>query len=236
MKMKTALVTGASRGIGLAIAKAIAPSVDNLIIVAKHRETLAKAASQIKGIKLTTIVADLENEKETLRLVGEVKKKSDRLDILINNAGVYIGKRFVKSSLEEINKMINLNFTAYIVLTNQLLPLLKKGTNPQVINISSCAANAQIFGEAVYSATKAAITTFSNVLRKELNGENIRVTAVQPWGVDTYPIPKPEFLLNPNEIGELVSYIVNRPPTVQIDLVELSNIKQWRGNKPPWVE
>lgn len=170
-------MTGASRGIGLAIAKSLAPSVDNLVITSKHQETLDKSASEIKGAKLTKIVANLEDEKEVLKLAQEVNKRFDKLDILINNAGVMLGKRFEKNSLEEINQLINLNLRAYILLTYHLLPLLKKGTNPQVINISSCAANAQIFGEAVYSATKAAVTAFSNVLRKELNGENVRVTA-----------------------------------------------------------
>src|SRR3989344_3689100 len=139
--MKTALVTGASRGIGLAIAKAIAPSVDNLIIVAKHQETLDKAALKIEGTKLTKMVANLEDEKEILRLVRDINKELDHLDILVNNAGVYIGKRFGKSSLEEINRMINLDLAAYIVLTHQLLPLLKKGTNPQIINVSSWATS-----------------------------------------------------------------------------------------------
>lgn len=234
--MRTALVTGASRGIGLAIAKSLAPLVDNLVITSKYQETLDKAAAQIKATKLTKIVANLEDEKEVLKLVQEVESKFDYLDILVNNAGIMLGKRFEKNSLEEINRLINLNLRAYILLTHHLLPLLKKGTNPQVINISSCAANAQIFGEAVYSATKAAVTAFSNVLRKELNDQNVRITAIQPWGVDTYKTPQPDYLLNPNEIGEMVSYIISRPPTVQIDLVELSHIRQWRGKKPPWIE
>jgi len=234
--MKTALVTGASRGIGLAIAKAIAPSVDNLIIVAKHQETLDKAALKIEGTKLTKMVANLEDEKEILRLVRDINKELDHLDILVNNAGVYIGKRFGKSSLEEINRMINLDLAAYIVLTHQLLPLLKKGTNPQIINVSSWATSVQLFGEAVYSATKAGVSAFSNVLRKELNSENIKVTSIEPGGVDTYEVPRPDVLINPDDIGELVRYIISCPPALQIDTVGLTHIRQWRGDRPGWIE
>jgi len=233
---KTALVTGASRGIGFSIAKALCEHVDNLIIIAKHRDGLEKAATELDGPKLSLHVADLEDEKEIARLIKHIKKDFSNLDILVNNAGVYIGKIFEKNSVEEIDKLINLNFRAYSLMVHGLLPLLKKAKNPQIINISSCAASAQIYGEAIYSATKSAVTTFSNVLRKELNGKGIRITAIQPWGVDTYEVPQPDYLLHPDEIGKLVAYIVSRPPTVQIDLVELSHIRQWRGKKPPWME
>lgn len=233
---KTALVTGASRGIGFSIAKAFSKHVDELVLIAKHKDGLEKAAAKLTGPKLFLYVVDLENEKEISRLSKQIKKSFASLDILANNAGVYIGKEFEKNSLEEINKLIDLNFKAYSLLTHELLPLLKKGNNPQIINISSAATSAQIYGEAIYSATKAAVTAFSNVLRKELNDQGIRITAIQPWGVDTYEVPQPDYLLNPDEIGELVVYIVNRPSTVQIDLVELSHIRQWRGKKPPWME
>lgn len=234
--VKTVLITGASRGIGFSIAKALAPHTEHLILIAKHKESLDKAVAQLKGIKVIPIVTDLEDTAQISKLIEQIQKKFDSLDILVNNAGIYIGKQFENTSLEEINKLINLNFRSYSLLTHQILPLLKKGTHPQIINISSCASGAQIYGEALYSATKAAVTAFSNVIRKELNEKGIRVTTIQPWGVDTYDVPQPEYLLNPDEIGELVSFVVNRPPAVQIDLVELSNIKQWRGKKPPWIE
>lgn len=233
---KTVLITGASRGIGFSIAKALEFHAENLILVAKHKANLDKAIAQLSKAKVVPIVADLEDEIQITELVKQVKSNFDSLDILINNAGIYIGKKFENTTLEEINSLINLNFKAYYLLTQQLLPLLKKGTNPQIINISSCAAHANIFGESLYSATKAAVTSFSDVIRQELNEQRIRVTAIQPWGVDTYSEPQPDYLLNPDEIGQLVAYIVNTTPTTQIDLVELSHIRQWRGKKPPWIE
>lgn len=232
---KVVLITGASRGIGFSIAKALESSFENLILVAKHKENLDKAVSNLTKSKTVVIPTSLEDEKEILRLVKQVKQKFDSLDVLINDAGAYIGKRFEKITPKEISQLINLNFKSYYLLTQQLLPLLKKGNNPQIINISSCAAHANIYGESLYSATKAAVTSFSDVIRKELNKDKIRVTIVQPWGVDTYETPQPD-LLNPDEIGKLINYIVNVPPNTQIDLVEISNIKQWRGEKPSWIK
>lgn len=234
--MRTALVTGASRGIGFSIAKYLEHDVDNLILVAKHKNTLAKAVAKISGNNIIPLVADLENPQEITKLVKEIKQKFSSLDILVNNAGVYIGKYLAKTTDQDLNTMVNLNLKAYLILTRDLLPLLEKGKNPIVINISSCAAHAEFFGETVYSATKAGVTAFSNILRKEVNSKNIRVTAIQPYGVDTYEVKRPNILLNPDEIGKAVSYIVQVPPEVQIDLLELSHINQWRGTKPSWIK
>ena len=207
-----------------------------MILVAKHKDTLDKAALQLKSTKIYKYVVDLEDEKEVLKFAKEINKKFKSLDVLVNNAGVYIGKRFDKQPLSEIIKMLNLNLRAHLILTHELLNLLKKGENSQIVNISSCAVSVNFYGEAVYSATKSAISSFSNVLRKELNSEGIRITAIEPFGVDTYPTPQPDYLLNPMEIGEVVKYVIKRPPFVQIDVVELSHIKQWRGTKPDWIE
>ncbi len=234
---KKVLITGGSRGIGFSIAKAVLPYAERLILVARHEEQLGQAVEKLDGSKITAISADLTDTSELEEVVNKIKSQFNALDVLVNNAGIYIGKRFEVTSLKEINQMIDLNFKAYTLLISQLLPLLKKGDHPQIINISSCAARAEVYGESVYSATKAAVTAFSNVLRKELNERGIRVTAIQPWGVDTYGVEGAEnFMLNPDEVGKLAAFIISASPTTQIDWVELSHIKQWRGEKPPWVE
>lgn len=233
---QTVLITGASKGIGFAIAKAIAPEFERIILVARDKEHLEKAAAKLQSFNVILITADLEDPKEIQKLVEYVANEVGGLDVLVNNAGVYIGKRFDHNSPEEIAKMINLNFTAYTVLTHKLLPLLKKGKNPQIINTSSCATHAQLYGEAVYSGTKAAVTAFSNVLRKELNDEGIRITTVQPWGVDTYDVPQPDTLLHPDEVGRSVLFAVTSSPLTQIDNIDLSHINQWRGDKPDWIK
>lgn len=233
---KTVLITGASRGIGFAIAKSLESEFENMILVARHKETLDKAAGQLKGPKIFKYVVDLEDEKELLKFAKEINKKFKSLDVLVNNAGVYIGRRFINEPTEEIIRILNLDLKCHILLTHELLPIIKKGKNPQIINISSHAVRTLLYGEAVYTAAKSAISSFSDVLRKELNDEGIRITAIEPGGVDTYPIPKPDILLSPLEIGEAVSYIIDRPATVQIDVLGLSHIKQWRGTKPGWIE
>lgn len=233
---KTVLITGASRGIGFAIAKSLQSDFENIILVAKHAETLDKAAKAFETSRIFKYIVDLESEKEILKFTMKINKKFKSIDVLVNNAGVYIGKRFAKQSLFEINRMLNLNLRSCVHLTHQLLPSLVKGENPQIINISSVASHINIYGEGVYSATKAAMSSLSDVLRKELNKEGIRITAVQPYGVDTYSSSHADSLLNPINVGEAVKYIISTPPSVQIDVLELSNINQWRGQKPAWIE
>lgn len=236
MKSKTILITGASRGIGLAIAKKMDGRFENMILVAKHKSGLDKATKLLNNSKVFKYAINLEDEKEVVKFTNEISKKFNNLDVLVNNAGVYLGKTFEKQSIEDVLKMINLNLTSYILLTHQLLPILKKGNNPQIINISSFAVTEKLQGEAVYTATKSAVSSFSDVLRKEISPLGVRITAIQPGGVDTYPVPKPDVLLSPNEIADTVEYILTRPNTVQIETIQLSHIKQWRGVKPSWIE
>ncbi len=233
---RTILITGASRGIGHAIAKRMDAQFENIILVSKNKDILDNSTKSFKKSKIFKYVVNLESEKEVLNFTEDISKRFNCLDVLVNNAGVYLGKTFEKQSIEDVLKMINLNLTSYILLTHQLLPLLKKGNSPQIINISSFAVTEKLQGEAVYTATKSAVSSFSDVLRKEISPLGVRITAIQPGGVDTYPVPKPEVLLSPDEIASTVEYILSRPATVQIETIQLSHIKQWRGVKPSWIE
>lgn len=236
MNGKTILITGASRGIGLAIAKKLDGQFDNMIVVAKHKATLNSATRLLVRSKVFKYVVDLEDKNETLKFTSEILKKFKNIDVLVNNAGVYLGKTFAKQPLDDVLRMINLNFTSYVVLTHQLLPLLKKGDNPQIINISSFAVSEKIQGESVYTATKSAVSSFAEVLRKEIADTGVRITTIQPGGVDTYPVPKPDILLSTEEVASAVEYALSRPNTVHIEIIQLSHIKQWRGVKPSWID
>jgi len=222
------LITGASRGIGLAAAKQLDGPNNKLFLV-------ATSESSFKGTfqNAVLLAADLTKPEEVSKLAQDVVAQTDTIDVLINNAGIMVMKKFEQMSGEDINLMLDLNLRSHILLTNALLPLLRKSDKPQIIFMSSMAAKSSIVGESVYAATKSGITNFANVLRNEL-GPEIRVSAVHAWGVDTWGAPKPEEFIQPQDVAEAMEFIINRPATVMIESIDLSNPTQWRGGQAPW--
>src|ERR1017187_4522129 len=121
---KTVLITGASRGIGLAIAQDFDREGAKLVLVARNREPLAQAAKRLSGTVLSLPV-DVTNPVAVKQLLATVKKKIRRLDILINNAGVFTFKPFAKTALEDWKRNIETNLTSIFLTTQAALPLLK---------------------------------------------------------------------------------------------------------------
>ncbi|OGL36874.1 hypothetical protein A3E49_01070 [Candidatus Saccharibacteria bacterium RIFCSPHIGHO2_12_FULL_49_19] len=224
---KRVLVTGGARGIGRAI-------VEELVrfgydVVATHYKTddLVKGAQYLR--------VDLTDRGELDKFITQVGNR-EPIDVLVNNAGLWLGKPFEKTAKAELFEQIDLNLAAPTRLTHGLLPLLKKAEAPLVINVSSQAAHPIFPGEAAYSAVKSALSTLSNVLRTELNPLGIRVTTFEPWGVNTYGIKEPSGMVLPSELAKIVRYVIELPGHLQLDTVGISHIKQYRGGYPDWIE
>jgi NADP-dependent 3-hydroxy acid dehydrogenase YdfG len=181
------------------------------------------------------VQVDLENRQA---LDACIKKfvKTEPIDVLVNNAGIYMGKAFEKMTEVELFQQIDLLFAAPARLIQGLLPSLKRSKSPLIVNVSSQAVEARLTGEAMYSAAKSAVSTLSYVLRAELNPKGIRVTAVEPFGVNTYGIPEPSNLLPAEDLAKLIRYVIELPPHIQIDTISPSHIKQTRPDFPEWVE
>ena len=222
------LITGASRGIGLATAQQLDKPGNKLLLVATAKESFKN-----QFVQATLLAADLTKPQEVSRLADELGRQTDHIDVLINNAGVMIMKRFEQLSEQEIMQMLDLNLRSHILLTHALLPLLRKSSNPQIVFMSSMAAKSSIIGESVYAATKSGITNFANVLRNEL-GPAIRVTAVHAWGVDTWNAPNPKEFIQPADVAEVMEFVITRPATMAVEAIELGNPAQWRGGVAPW--
>ena len=231
---RTIVITGAGRGIGLAIAESLYIAGDNLILITKtmkSRQTLVK-----RFPKAWVIVRDLSREKQVWDTIDAVKKRLSHLDVLINNAGQYVGKYFHEIMQEELDVLYGLHLRAPFLLMQGFLPLFRQAKNPQVINISSAATIARLPTESIYTATKASLSALGDVLQKELQPENIRVTTIHPWTVNTHNLPEPEKYLKPSDIASLVRYVLSVPSTCHIVNIELSGASDWRGSWPPWVE
>jgi NADP-dependent 3-hydroxy acid dehydrogenase YdfG len=222
------LITGASRGIGLAAAKQLDIADNKLFLIAASQDSFKDSFH-----KAVLFGADLTKPQEVHDLADQIAAKADKIDVLINNAGVMVMKKFEQMTEEDINLMLDLNLRSHVLLTRGLLPLLRKSDKPQIVFMSSMAAKSSIVGESVYAATKSGITSFANVLRNEL-GPEIRVSAVHAWGVDTWGAPNPEEFIQPADVAATMEFIVNRPATVMVESIDLSNPHQWRGGQAPW--
>jgi 3-oxoacyl-[acyl-carrier protein] reductase len=184
---KTALVTGASRGIGAAIARRLAADGANVAITyTKGADAAAQVVKAIEdaGGKAIAIQADGTDAKAVNAAVEQTVKTFGQLDILVNNAGTAIPKPFEETTLEEMDQMIDLNVRGVFIATQAALKHLKDGG--RIISIGSCVGErATTPGLAAYSATKGAVKMFTQGLSREVGARGITVNNVQPGPIDT---------------------------------------------------
>jgi uncharacterized protein len=222
------VITGASRGIGRATAKQLDISGNKLLLLATSKDSFKDTFQNA-----VLFGADLTKPAEISKLAGEILGSTEQIDVLINNAGVMIMKKFEQMIETDITTLLDLNLRSHLLLTRALLPALRKSERPQIVFMSSMAAKSSIVGESVYAATKSGITGFANVLRNEL-GPEIRVSAVHVWGVDTWGAPNPGEFIQPADVAATMEFIISRPPTIMVESIDLSNPAQWRGGQAPW--
>lgn len=185
-----ALVTGGSKGIGYAIAVALAKRRYNLILVARDKEALAEAKRTLQtsySVDVEVLSYDLNLDESPGAVARWCTDKNVKLKILCNAGGLGGEKDFLSLPLEKLRNMVNLNVTAVISLTLLLLPLLEKNTPSYILNVSSLAGFAPIPSKNIYSATKSAVIYFSYGLRSQLKGKNISVSCLAPGPVFTKP-------------------------------------------------
>jgi short-subunit dehydrogenase len=184
----SALVTGASSGIGAAIAAELASRGYSLALLARREERLRSLAAELAsdhGIDADVVACDLTDPAERDRLMDELMARGRAVELLINNAGFGHQADFATSPRERMVEMVRLNVEAVVDLTSRFLgPMVEKGRGG-VINIASTAAFQPLPGSAVYAASKAFVLSFSEAIRTELRGSGVTVTAVCPGPVKT---------------------------------------------------
>jgi 3-oxoacyl-[acyl-carrier protein] reductase len=184
---KVAIVTGGSRGIGAAIAKRLAADGANVAITytkgADAAQSVVKAI-EAAGQKAVAIQADAADAAAVKAAVDKTVSALGRLDILVNNAGTAIPKKFEDATLEELDRVLNINVRGVFVATQAALKHLKKGG--RIITIGSCVGERMMTpGLAAYSATKGAVKMFTQGLSREVGDRAITVNNVQPGPIDT---------------------------------------------------
>jgi short-subunit dehydrogenase len=176
------LITGASQGIGRALAVEAARRQARVLAAARSADRLRELADQVKagGGRLETVVADVTDPGGRRRLLEAAIQCSNGLDVLVNNAGIGATGHFTEASPERLRRIMEVNFFGLTETTRTLLPLLKRGDRPAIVNISSIAGKRGIPARSEYSASKFAVQGFSEALRAEVAKDGIDVIVVCP--------------------------------------------------------
>jgi len=207
----TALITGASSGLGTEFARQLAPRASALVLVARRQDRLEALAGELArpGLTIVTHRADLADPGEAAALLRRLEEEALPVNLLINNAGLGDHGFFERSDWERVRQMLGVNIGALTRLTHALLPTLLNQPEAAILNVSSVAGMVPIPKMAVYAATKAYVSSFSESLRAELRDTSVRVTVLCPGPVSTEfgevaqrltdpdPLPAPELLKVP---------------------------------------
>ena len=183
---KTALITGASRGIGLAIARALAADGANIALAGRNHASLSRVAQELRRNKIDAlpVVCDVRDPLEVQQMLATVKRRFRGIDILINNAGISHANVNVEDlPLEAWKDVLDTNLTGMFLVTKGALPLMKRGS--AIVNNLSIAAKRVFPGLSAYNASKHGALGFTNTLREELRPRGIRVIALLPGATDT---------------------------------------------------
>lgn len=219
-----ALVTGASRGIGKAIALQLAEDGYDLALVGRDIEALMNVKAEMPhNIKVLTMIANLENVGEAEKVVEDVASVCGGIDLVVNCAGLSHKGGFETVTPELWDRIFAVNAKAPFFICKAALPYLKQSSKPIVINIASVVGFKGYQDQSVYASSKHALTGFTKVFAKEVQPFGIRVHLISPGGVATEMVKKmrpdiaPDELIQPEEIAEIIHFLVTRKGAGTID-------------------
>jgi uncharacterized protein len=192
------LVTGASSGIGEATARRLAREPGaSLVLVARREERLSALAAELGEQRVSSLAVDLLDGDAPERIRDHLLERHGRLDLLVNNAGAAWRARFAEGGYENVRRTMAINFDAQVRLTEALLPLLRDSAPSAIVNVSSTAARVARAGSGAYSASKFALTGWSDALWAEEQPNGVHVGQVLPGFISTEGFPQAELTAKP---------------------------------------
>ena len=182
-----ALITGATSGIGLELAKLFAKDQYNLVLVARDQQELDNTATDLRqnGVDVVTISKDLFNRDEAFSLYDEVRNKGIQVDVLVNDAGQGVYGKFQDTDIDRELKIIDLNIASLVILTKCFLTDMLVRNSGKILNLASIASKTPGPWQSVYHATKAFVLSFSQAVREEIKDTEVTITALMPGVTDT---------------------------------------------------
>jgi NAD(P)-dependent dehydrogenase (short-subunit alcohol dehydrogenase family) len=187
LKGRTAVITGGSRGLGAAMAKALAGAGAQIALVARDRTRLERVRDEIaaNGAVAEAFVADVTREDDVARVAEEIKTRFGSPQILINNAGINIRKNLVDFTLEEFRSVLDASLISTFLMSRALVPGMKGTGYGRIINMTSIMSHVSIAGRTAYSSAKAALLGLTRALALELATEGITVNGISPGPIGT---------------------------------------------------
>jgi NAD(P)-dependent dehydrogenase (short-subunit alcohol dehydrogenase family) len=221
---RSALVTGGSRGIGLAIARMLAEEGFALTLVSRNPERVDAAAAELDALAVS---ADVSEEDDCDRLVAAHMERHGGLDVLVNSAGIGIAGNVEALPVKHIDLQLDVNLRGLVLVTRAAIPHLRTSKG-LVVNLSSIAGTGPTPGLSIYGASKAAVISFTRSLNEELDGDGVRATALCPGFVDTdmaawSGIPGEE-MIQPEDCAEIVRLLLRLTPNARIPQVVIQRV------------
>lgn len=227
MQPKTAIVTGASSGIGKAIAEKLAAEKMNVALVARSEDTLTSIAEELTSKYDANVIAvptDVSNQSEIEEMVQQVEDAFGFIDVYVNNAGLMLDGAVTNGSLDEWEQMIDVNIKGVLYGLHQVIPKMIAKKSGHIINISSVSGQEVTKKSTVYSATKFAVRAISMGLEKELAYTGVKVTNISPGMVDTRLINDYELKRKPldaSDIANAIYYAITQPEHVNMNEITI---------------
>jgi NADP-dependent 3-hydroxy acid dehydrogenase YdfG len=225
LEERSAVVTGASSGIGAATAKSLAREGCAVALVARREGRLESLASEIDGETLV-VPTDVTDEEAVAVMAEEVSASLDGVDLLVNNAGVARGGPVAETELAELRASLRVNLEGVMNVTHALLPTVLDSELGDVITVSSLSARYPQEGGSTYTASKFGVNGFMRSLRKEMSEEPVRVTVVMPGPVVTELNDWEHWegrAMDPEDVAEIITFAASRPSRVELTQISVDS-------------
>jgi len=232
---KAAIVTGSTKGIGLAIAEGLLDAGARVVISARNQDEVQAAGKELERRHKGSVLArpcDVRREEDVLALFAETERAFGGVDILVNNAGIGLFRNLEEMSLDQWNSVLETNLTGVFLCSRAAIPRMRRRGGGYILNISSLAGRNAFPSATAYNASKFGLNGLSEALMQEVRYDGIKVSYLMPGSVATYfnghtPGPEDEWKIQPRDIARVVLDLLNQDPRTLPSAVEI------RPSKPP---